>query len=473
MPIQSSELVAQPIFMEFTPEAVDNDLTPINVIQNRQKELKLRKQDIKEAKSIIKREQRRLVLSSQQNEENVKEDLIRDVHEYEPFIYPCRQLSDSYNLLRKINEGTYGEVFLGESIHSKRRVALKKTKYIQKLFQKDGFPRAVLSEIVCLRSLHHKNIISIHEIVFDHFDKGVYMVMDFMESSLRQIIDSELISQMNYTNVKTTMHQILSGLKYLHFKYIIHRDLKPDNILFSKENGIFQICDFGTSRSFSDYLTSATRGVCTLFYEPPESLIASARFAYGSAFDMWSAGCIFGFLLTGKTLFQGEGQISQLKEIFTLTGTPLAHADKGTQNTQETQSIIWPEYFTQLSNLKIAPESILPSCKPGWHRKFPLKLDIRKGVTKFSKNGLDLLQKMLTLDPKKRISAADALNHPFFSEAPSIVDKVELSFSDLNAEKRKWELDDDEEGAKRIKMLQETLALTPSVQSENDFSLNK
>eukprot|EP01118_Nematostelium_gracile_P012303 TRINITY_DN4478_c0_g1_i1.p1 TRINITY_DN4478_c0_g1~~TRINITY_DN4478_c0_g1_i1.p1 ORF type:complete len:259 (+),score=62.01 TRINITY_DN4478_c0_g1_i1:437-1213(+) len=189
------------------------------------------------------------------------------------------------------------------------------------------------------------------------------------------------------SEVKCLMKQLLNAVAYLHDNWIIHRDLKLSNLLF-ENGGTLKLADFGLARSYGFPLKSYTPRVVTLWYRPPELLLGST--VYHTAIDMWGVGCIFGELLNKEVLLKGMSEMDQLTEIFKLLGSP---NDK-----------IWPE-FSSLPHAKMVniqqPYSTL-----------------RHRFEDLSNEGFDLLERMLTYDPKKRISAREALNHPYFSERP-------------------------------------------------------
>lgn len=126
----------------------------------------------------------------------------------------------------------------------------------------------------------------------------------------------------------------------------------------------------------------------TLWYRPPELLMGATR--YTTSIDIWAIGCIFGELLLKSTLFPGKNEIHQLQVIFDLLGYP--------------NEKIWPDYRDLPIKIKTPIESF--SNLPHKFRKL------------CSDKGIDLLESMLTFDPKKRITAKEALNHPYFKESP-------------------------------------------------------
>lgn len=179
---------------------------------------------------------------------------------------------------------------------------------------------------------------------------------------------------------------MLRGLAFCHARRTLHRDLKPQNLLIDRD-GNLKIADFGLARTFGIPVRTYTHEVVTLWYRAPEILLGARH--YGCAIDMWSVGCIFAEMVTQQPLFPGDCEIDQIFKIFKILGTP----------TSET----WPDAMN------------LPDFKPTFPRWSPQDLkEIFNG--KLDEHGVDLLSRMLTYDPAKRISVRDALRHPYFNE---------------------------------------------------------
>ncbi|XP_028765127.1 cyclin-dependent kinase G-2-like [Neltuma alba] len=304
-------------------------------------------------------------------------------------IQSCRSVLE-FEMIKKINEGTYGIVYKAKDKKTGEIVALKKVKMNM---DRDGFPLSSLREINILSSFNHPSIVEVKEVVVDDFD-GVFMVMEYMEYDLKGLIQ-KMKRPFSIGEVKSLMMKLLKGVKYLHDNWVLHRDLKTSNILLNKE-GELRICDFGLSRHYGSPLKPYTPLVVTLWYRAPELLLGAKE--YSTAIDMWSIGCIMAELVAKSPLFQGKSEIEQLNNIFQTLGTP--------------NEKIWPG-VSKLSGFKPnfvkQPHNLL-------RKKFPAASFIGSPV--LSELGFDLLSKLLTYDPEKRISAEAALLHDWFREAP-------------------------------------------------------
>jgi cyclin-dependent kinase 8/11 len=205
--------------------------------------------------------------------------------------------------------------------------------------------------------------------------------------------------------VKSILWQILRGLEYLHANWIIHRDLKPANILLNDDDtefGTVKIADFGLARVVKDPIRRLGDDgpVVTIWYRAPEILLGTKH--YTPAVDMWAVGCIFNELVTSKPLFDGREvkpdhnqnpfQKFQVETIFKILGTPTVDMWPTLPDLPEYHNCAsWSKYQSQL------------------HAYTPLDP---------KKSAFDLLKRLLTYDPQQRITAKEALRHPFFDESP-------------------------------------------------------
>ena len=284
---------------------------------------------------------------------------------------------EKYLRLDKVGEGTYGVVYKCQNKETNELVALKKVRLEN---EDEGIPSTSIREISILKQLHHPNIVNLLDLI--HGEKKLYLVFEFMDHDLKKYLDlngGPLPPQL----VKSYLYQICLAIKYCHSRRILHRDLKPQNLLIDK-NGVIKLGDFGLARAFGIPIKTLTHEILTLWYRAPEILLGQKE--YSTPVDMWSIGLIFYEMAHRKPLFVFFFEIDQIFKIFQMYGTP----------TERT----WPG-ITKLPDFKLT----FPQFKG-------------KGIEAYNKNidpiGLDLLSKMLQLDPCKRISAKAALNHVSF-----------------------------------------------------------
>lgn len=344
---------------------------------------------------------------------------------------------DCFEKLEQIGEGTYGQVYMAREIRTGEIVALKKIRMDN---EKEGFPITAIREIKILKKLHHENVIKLKEIVTSQgseiddqrkpdgnkYNGSIYMVFEYMDHDLTGLADRPGL-RFTIPQIKCYMKQLLTGLHYCHINQVLHRDIKGSNLLIDNE-GNLKLADFGLARSYSnDQNANLTNRVITLWYRPPELLLGATK--YGPAVDMWSVGCIFAELLNGKPILPGKNEPEQLNKIFELCGSP--------------DEINWPGV------------SKIP-----WYNKFKpsrqMKRRVREVFRLFDRHALDLLDKMLTLDPSQRISAKDALDAEYFWTDPLPCDPKSLpkyeSSHEFQTKKKRQQQRQNEEIAKRQKI---------------------
>ncbi|KAK1271913.1 Cyclin-dependent kinase G-2 [Acorus gramineus] len=233
----------------------------------------------------------------------------------------------------------------------------------------------------------------------NRIDEGTYgVVMEYMEHDLKGLMET-LRQPFSQSEVKCLMLQLLEGVKCLHDNWVLHRDLKTSNLLFNNQ-GELKICDFGMARQYGSPLKPYTSLVVTLWYRAPELLLVPKEHLtaeYSTAVDMWSLGCIMAEMLAKEPLFSGKTEIDQLDKIFKMLGTPTEK--------------IWPG-LAKLPHPRIYTKQPYNKLR----EKFP-PTSFCGGPT-LSEAGFDLLNRLLTYDPEKRITAEAALQHEWFREVP-------------------------------------------------------
>ncbi|KAI3455030.1 hypothetical protein Pfo_011693, partial [Paulownia fortunei] len=281
-----------------------------------------------------------------------------------------------------ISQGSYGIVYRARDKKTGQIVAMKQEFH--------GFSLSTLREIDILKSLpRHPSIVELKEVVVDDCGR-VFVVMDYLQNDLKRFMDVRK-KPLTLIEVKCLMKQLLEGVKFLHENGVMHRDLKPSNILMN-DKGQLKICDFGLSRHFESLSGSYTPGVVTLWYRAPELLLGANE--YSCAIDMWSVGCIMAELMLKEVFFKGRSELHQLGSIYLVLGTP--------------DDAAWPGFSSLIgSRLQFV------SCCCAF-----------SGAPILTERGFDLLGKLLTYDPHKRITAEAALNHDC-----GVMNKVTLFFN--------------------------------------------
>ncbi|KAJ6818915.1 cell division control protein 2-like protein A [Iris pallida] len=288
---------------------------------------------------------------------------------------------DQYEKVEKIGEGTYGVVYKARDRVTNETIALKKIRLEQ---EDEGVPSTAIREISLLKEMQHGNIVRLQDVV--HSEKRIYLVFEYLDLDLKKHMDSCPELTKDPRLVKKFLYQILQGIAYCHSHRILHRDLKPQNLLIDRHTNALKLADFGLARAFGIPVRTFTHEVVTLWYRAPEILLGSRQ--YSTPVDIWSVGCIFAEMVNQRPLFPGDSEIDELFKIFRVLGTPNEDS--------------WPGV------------SSLPDFKSAFP-KWPAK-DLATVFPSLEAAGIDLLSKMLQLEPNKRITARHALDHAYFKD---------------------------------------------------------
>ncbi|KAG8388020.1 hypothetical protein BUALT_Bualt02G0081800 [Buddleja alternifolia] len=323
-----------------------------------------------------------------------------------------------YQVQEVVGKGSYGVVGSAIDTHTGERVAIKK---INDVFEHVSDATRILREIKLLRLLRHPDIVEIKHIMLPPSRRefqDIYVVFELMESDLHQVIRAN--DDLTPEHYQFFLYQLLRGLKYIHTANVFHRDLKPKNILANADCKL-KICDFGLARvSFNDAPSAIfwTDYVATRWYRAPE-LCGSFFSKYTPAIDMWSIGCIFAEMLTGKPLFPGKNVVHQLDLMTDLLGTPPSEAIARIRNEKARR------YLSSMRKKQPVP----------FEQKFP----------NVDPLALRLLERLLAFDPKDRPTAEESLSDPYFHGLANVdrepstqpISKLEFEF-----ERRKLAKDD-------------------------------
>ncbi|XP_006001969.1 mitogen-activated protein kinase 6 [Latimeria chalumnae] len=302
-------------------------------------------------------------------------------------------LGSRYMDLKPLGYGGNGLVFSAVDNDCDKRVAVKKI-----VLTDPQSVKHALREIKIIRRLDHDNIVKVFEVLgpngrlltedvvsFTELN-CVYIVQEYMETDLARLLQQGPLLE---EHARLFMYQLLRGLKYIHSANVLHRDLKPANLFINTEDLVLKIGDFGLARIMDPHYSHKghlSEGLVTKWYRSPRLLLSPNN--YTKAIDMWAAGCIFAEMLTGKTLFAGAHELEQMQLI--LESIPVIHEE----DLQELLGVI-PVY---IENDMTEPHKPLAQLLPG-----------------ISPEALDFLAQILTFNPMDRLTAEEALSHPYMS----------------------------------------------------------
>ena len=305
-----------------------------------------------------------------------------------------------YRVLDMLGKGAYSSIIKVKNIESKQVHALKVIIDNEELMNEGKKEYAILKELEDKDPLNMKNIIR----VFDELKETKYygFGLVLMKTSLRSLIDSK--SSVSLKEVRKLAFSMLTALLHCKRSKILHLDIKPDNILVS-DKGDYVLTDFSSSFNISEVYKNTE--YMPLFYRPPEIFLGYPP-SYNS--DIWSLACTLFELYTKRFLIKGDSNTEIVENIIKLSG-PFSnkYIDKspnGYQLFSDDYRLIKTNGFkNSFINQKMIQRT-------GVQEKIEEYKDIK--ISKGLKDFVDLLEKMLHYNHKKRISVEDALEHPFF-----------------------------------------------------------
>lgn len=331
---------------------------------------------------------------------------------------------------RGIGHGAYGVVAAFKDARpSGKHFAIK---FVRNAFHDLFDGQRILREIRLLRSLRHDNIVQLRGLYYMGSDcQDIYIVTDLMDTDLGKIIKSnETLTEEHHS---WFTYQILRALHYLHSAGVVHRDLKPANVLVNKDCSV-KLCDFGLARgmgsSGSEGGHKLTEYVVTRYYRAPEVILLSSD--YGAKIDVWAAGCCLAELIGRKPLFKGKDPVDQITQIFKVLGTP--HSSELAWLSQSSSAMGFVKRFGSQQGQSL--NSLLPRA---------------------SKNAIQAVKAMLTLDPNKRLCTASSMRLPFFANTYQVSDENQVAAGRLD-----WSFDVEKPTLRSLQVLlrSETQALS-------------
>jgi len=290
----------------------------------------------------------------------------------------------SYTNCKVIGNGSFGIVFQARLLDEPTNGEIA----IKKVLQDKRFKNR---ELQIMRLVSHPNVVDLKAFFYSNGDKKdeVYLnlVLEYVPETVYRASRhyAKLKQPMPMLQIKLYMYQLLRSLMYIHSVGICHRDIKPQNLLLNPATGVLKLCDFGSAKILVAGEPNVSY-ICSRYYRAPELIFGATN--YTTNIDIWSTGCVMAELMLGQPLFPGESGIDQLVEIIKVLGTPSREQIK-TMNPNYMEHKfpqIKPHPFSKVFRPRTAPEAI------------------------------DLVAKLLEYTPEARLSAVEAMCHPFFDE---------------------------------------------------------
>jgi serine/threonine protein kinase len=316
------------------------------------------------------------------------------------------EVDERYEVKKGVGQGAYGLICAAKDTKTGDQVAIKK---ITNAFEDAVDCKRILREIRLLQHFSHENVLNLRDIMMPPPGKAedwkdIYLVTELLDTDLHYIIHSK--QALSDDHIQYFVYQILRGLKAVHSAKVLHRDLKPGNLLVNK-NCDLKICDFGLARGVDSGSQALTEYVVTRWYRAPELLVENET--YGPEIDIWSVGCILAEFLGRKAIFPGRDYLQQLRLIVECLGAPSASDLSMINNPQAVEYIKALPKRPAVSFAKLYPNA--------------------------NAAAVSLLEKMLVFDPRKRITAADALKHEYLTALHNVNDEPDAAPFDFAFEK--------------------------------------
>ncbi|KAK9451937.1 kinase-like domain-containing protein [Limtongia smithiae] len=293
----------------------------------------------------------------------------------------------SYTECKMVGNGSFGIVYQTKLQPSGQDIAIKRV-HQDKRFKN--------RELQIMRLVKHPNVVDLIAFFYsssnnEHFNpprEDVYLnlILEYIPETVyrasRHFV--KLNTTMPMLEIKLYIYQLFRSLAYIHSQGICHRDIKPQNLLTDPKSGVLKLCDFGSAKILVQGEPNVSY-ICSRYYRAPELIFGATN--YTTKIDVWSAGCVMAELMLGQPLFPGESGIDQLVEIIKVLGTP----------TRDQIKTMNPNYM----------EHKFPQIRP-----HPFAKVFRKGPA----DAIDLISRLLEYNPNQRLSAIEAMCHPFFDE---------------------------------------------------------
>ncbi|KAH8925429.1 Pkinase-domain-containing protein [Atractiella rhizophila] len=288
---------------------------------------------------------------------------------------------ENYEIVKKVGRGKYSEVFQGVDLEHGNTCVIKVLKPVKK--------KKIKREIKVLQNLHGgPNIITLLDVVRDPQSKTPSIIFEYVDNTDFKVLYPKFTDY----DVRFYMFEILKALDYAHSKGIMHRDVKPYNIMIDHKKRKLRLIDWGLAEFYHPNTEYNVR-VSSRHYKGPELLVDYQLYDY--SLDMWSLGCTFaGMIFRKDPFFHGHDNYDQLAKITKVLGTD--------------------ELYSYLEKYEVELDPQFDDILTRYQRKPWSRFITTENQRYISNEAIDLLDKLLRYDHQERITAKDAMEHPFF-----------------------------------------------------------
>jgi casein kinase II subunit alpha len=288
-----------------------------------------------------------------------------------------------YEVIKKIGRGKYSEVFEGINTYNQEKCVVKVLKPVKS--------KKIRREIQILQVLAGgPNVIKLYDIVKHSPSSTPALVFEHVNNTDFRL----LYPTLKDIEIRGYMYELLKCLNYSHSVGVIHRDIKPHNVMIDHSKKTLRVIDWGLAEFYHPYFEYNAR-VASRYFKGPELLLDFLTYDY--SLDLWSVGCVFaGIIFQVDPLFKGRDNNDQLIKIAKVLGTSKLF------DYIEKYNIKLKTYYEGLLSRNRYPTASWQSFISPERKQF------------CDKDALDLLDKMLRYDHQDRITAKEAMDHPYF-----------------------------------------------------------
>ncbi|KAI9812445.1 MAG: Casein kinase II subunit alpha [Pycnora praestabilis] len=289
---------------------------------------------------------------------------------------------ENYEVVRKIGRGKYSEVFEGINVANYQKCVIKVLKPVKK--------KKIKREIKILQNLSGgPNIVALLDVVRDNQSKTPSLIFEYVNNTDFRSLYPKFVDY----DVRFYIHELLQALDFCHSKGIMHRDVKPHNVMIDHEKRKLRLIDWGLAEFYHPGTEYNVR-VASRYFKGPELLVDFQEYDY--SLDMWSLGAMFASMIFRKEpFFHGNSNTDQLVKIAKVLGTD--------------------DLFDYLDRYDIELDTQYDDIlgrfpKKSWHSF--VNAENQRFV---SNDAIDFLDKLLRYNHQDRLTAKEAMAHPYFS----------------------------------------------------------